>query len=248
MAVEMAPGGLGRLYSPDERDHQFLMRTAQPPEHEAALVGMATYRRGPILDQGQTGTCVAHAWRAWLNGEPIRTTQGPNPFALYDMCILNDEFPDNDKDSTDRQMGTSVRAGAKVLTNIGHVKSYLWAFTVDDVRRWVLSGQGGIVFGINWYEGLGRPDAEGIIRATGSNQGGHAIYCFGADDRNGYVYLQNSWGKDWGGWPHPKIRAQMIYRGCARLPYDDLERLLREQGEACTATEARLPVVRDVVP
>jgi hypothetical protein len=230
--------GLGRIYEPDERDRRFLMRHALA---EPVLADHRIYRRGPILDQGNSGTCVAHAWRAWQDGEPLmsRPTTGPRPFDLYDKCIVVDQWADNDHD-IERQMGTSVRAGAQVLSELGHVGSYLWAFNVDDVRRWMLSGQGGIVFGVNWYRDLGRPNEEGIIHAAGPMDGGPAIYCFGIDDRAGMVYLQNSWGEGWGGWLNPRFKNQRVYRGCARLPYEDLERLLREQGEACTAVQSRV--------
>jgi hypothetical protein len=228
--------GLGRLPEPYDRDRLYLMRAAQPSDADAPLVGLRTYHRGPIYDQGKTGTCVGHAWRSWLDGEPLRTRRGPIPFDLYDRCTVADSFPENDHD-TERVMGTSVRAGAKVLSALGHVKSYLWAFTVDDVRRWVLSGQGGVVFGLDWYSSMNEPNEEGIIRIGGRSEGGHAIYCFGADDRTGHVFLQNSWGTDWGGWPHPLFPAKKAYLGCAKLPYDDLALLLRQHGEACTATE-----------
>lgn len=237
--------GLGRIVEADDRDHRYLMRSVQPSEEEAPMVGLRTYRRGPALDQGSTGTCVAHAWRSWLDGEPLRTSKGPRPFDLYDECILADRWSDNDHDP-ERKFGTSVRAGAQVLTRLGYVKHYLWAFNTDDVRRWLLSGQGGVVFGVNWYSEMGRPDAEGFIRANGRYQGGHAIYCFGADDRQGYVFLQNSWSRDWGGWQAGPVRRR-VYKGCARLPYEDLDRLIREQGEACTAVQQQVQAVPTLV-
>jgi hypothetical protein len=231
--------GLGRRPDPDERDQRYLMRAMQPSEQEAPLVGLRVYRRGQLRDQGSTGTCVGHGWRAWMDGEPLRSKAGPDPFGLYDLFIVNDQWTDNDVDP-DRQFGTSVRAGAKVLMNLGHIKSYVWAFNIDDVRRWVLSGQGGVVLGIDWTSDMFSPSPEGVIRARGAVQGGHCVYLFGADDRQGLVYIQNSWGKEWGGWPHSRFNHMQIYRGCALLPYEDLDLLLRRQGEACTAVQMRV--------
>lgn len=225
----------GRIEHDDPRDDLYLMRAIQPSEAEAPLVGLRIYERGPILNQGQTGTCVAHAWRAWLSGEPIRTSKGPQPFDLYDRCIKIDPWPENDNDTV-RALGTSVRAGAQILSTLGHVKSYLWAFDVDDVRRWVLSGQGGVVLGTGWTSEMMQPDAEGIVRARGRSMGGHSTYLFGIDDRNGYALIQNSWGAEWGGWKHP-FTGRRVYIGCCRLPLEDLDKLIRERGEACTATE-----------
>jgi hypothetical protein len=209
------------------------MRMVQPSEAQAPLLVKKVFQRGRIYDQGQTGTCVGHGWRAWMDGEPLRTKGGPTPFELYDQFILADDFPDNDHD-TARQMGTTVRAGAKVMTTLGRMQSYLWAFHLDDVRKWILSGQGGVVFGLNWYRQMSTPDAEGIIKIGGPLDGGHSFFGFGADDASGFVMIQNSWSEGWGGWHE---HGKLVYRGCAKLPYEDLDRLLKEQGEACTAVE-----------
>lgn len=229
------PGGLGRRISVDSRDHQFLMRAVAPAV--TPLPPRMIYRRGPLLDQGKTGTCVGHAWRDWLTGAPVAIRTGPSPFAIYDAATQVDEWTDNDHD-TDRQMGTSVRAGAQVLSSLGHISTYLWAFNAEDVRQWMLGGRGGVVLGIQWLESFFTPDSEGIIRIT-TNQvaGGHALFAFGFDDHEGMIYLQNSWGKDYGGW---LVNKRPSYAGCVRLPLEDFDRLLREDGECATAIQQRV--------
>lgn len=226
--------GLGRLYDPDSRDQSFLMRTFLSVTMEPIqLAPIKIYRRGPALMQGNTGTCVGHAWRSWLDGEPIRTKLGPTPFDLYDACTKRDPWPENDND-VNREYGTSVRTAAKILAELGHIESYLWAFSLDDIRQWVLGGEGGVVLGVDWLAEMSVPSEEGIIRARGAQQGGHAIYLFGMDDMAGMAYLQNSWDRGWGGWRHSINRAR-VYAGCCKIPYEDLERLMSRRGEACTA-------------
>jgi len=237
------PGGLGRLVSKDLRDLNYLMAAARPQVFAiptAQLPIVKHYTRGPILDQGMTGCCVAFSLTAKLRGTPviINPPRGPEPFALYDRAIAVDEFTDNDHD-TERQYGTSVRAGCKVLQEMGLIDSYHWAYTVDDVLQWILGGQGGLVLGISWYSWMYNPTPEGIIRrpagAPSTLEGGHAIYAYGADRKAGLLDLQNSWGTDWGG--RLKINGERTDRGCCRLPLEELERLLSGNGEAVAIIE-----------
>jgi len=237
------PGGLGRLVAKDLRDLNHLMAAARPqvfnipPER---LPNVKHYTRSPILDQGMTGCCVAFSLTAKLRGLPVRINppRGPEPFALYDRAIAVDEFTDNDHD-TARQYGTSVRAGCKVLQGMGLIESYNWAYTVDDVLQWILSGQGGLVLGISWYSWMDQPTRDGVIRrppgSSSTLEGGHAIYAYGADRKAGFIDLQNSWGVDWGG--RLKINGERVDRGCCRLPLEELERLLNGNGEAVAIIE-----------
>ena len=122
------------------------------------------------LDQGDTGTCVGHAWRNFLRCAPLQTEKrGPSPFDIYRGCVLKDAWPDNDDESRlpdgDPRMdsGTSVRAGAQTVTDFGRLSSYVWAFSLQPAVEWVLT-HGLVVLGTNWYSSFMRPDGDGIIR------------------------------------------------------------------------------------
>src|SRR5262245_41486079 len=98
------PGGLGRLVSKDLRDLSFLMCAARPLADQTPkelLPSAKHYTRGPVLDQGETGTCTAHALVAKLRGRPVvvNPPRCPDPMALYDREIAIDEFPENDHDT-----------------------------------------------------------------------------------------------------------------------------------------------------
>lgn len=160
----------------------------------------------------------------------------PKPFDLYRKIVQVDEFSDNDAEATapdaQLQLGTSVRAGAKYLQSAGHIKQYLWAESVEDIRAWQLAGFGGIVLGINWTEQMFEPDHQGVIRYTGSVVGGHCIKTRGWKDNFEYqgstvraCRIQNSWGTSWGD------------HGFAWIIEKDLVQLLADQGEACAAVE-----------
>jgi hypothetical protein len=160
----------------------------------------------------------------------IKPTADMDPMYLYDQFIKDDEWSENDND-TERQFGTSVRAGAKHLQKTGRVKSYLWAEGVEDVRAWHLSNFGTVVLGVNWYTGMFEPDSEGYIKVSGIVEGGHCVKTTGWNDTarpGGVVYGQNSWDEDWG------------VKGRFRIRRDDLERLIMEQGEACAAVEQKV--------
>ena len=232
--------GLGRIAAEDHRDLGYPSRAESPAAAPHERRPRVIYQRGPQLSQGKTGSCVGQSWRNWLTAVPMTTTRGPSAFDIYDAATQVDEWPDNDAD-TERQFGSSVRAGAKCLSALGHIERYVWATTAEDVLAWMLTGRGGVVLGIQWSEDMFRPSAEGIIRATGPVSGGHAISAFGADEKAGMLYLVNSWGSGWGGWA---VNNGRRFAGCAKLPLEDLERLLRENGECAAAIQRRVRAPR----
>jgi hypothetical protein len=213
------PFPLGRIAAPDERDHRFLMAVVLTDEEP--FVSSISYRRGPILDQGATSSCVGHGWRAWLNGAPVRQTRGPDAFDIYHAAQENDEW-----EGTDYQ-GTSVRGGAKALAALGYIASYVWAFDELTVKRWLLTKRGGVVIGVNWYSEMFRPDAAGVLSLSGSLVGGHCVWVRGYNQPRDAYRIQNSWGSGWGQGGQAWLRAV------------DLSRLLVEGGEACCGAEVR---------
>jgi hypothetical protein len=211
--------GLGRFAAPDARDRRHLLAAALPTE--APLPRYRNYNPGPVMDQGQTSQCVGFAWRAFLHAAPLQTKSGPDAPTIYYGAQRLDEWPGEDYE------GSSVRGGAKFLQRLDHLESYLWAFNIHDVERWLLGGHGTLVLGTNWYEGMFDPDRDGRLRLTGRIAGGHAYLAYGCNRQKGIIRVQNSWGTPWG------------VSGRAYLTYDDLARLLSEDGEACTAREQR---------
>lgn len=236
---------LGRHFAPDDRDQKHILRNlvGTPPKR----VSKRWTRLSPILDQGQTGTCVGHAWEYHLLTAPIiqkKPGDKPTAFDIYDAAILLDEFPENDHD-TARQMGTSVRGGAKALQQMGLIGSYGWEFDAEGVADWVggIDAQGrftggSLVLGISFYDSMEAVDAEGFMRieATAKVIGGHALDCDELNLERGFFGGPNSWG-----YAHFGYRSRPGARpnGRWKMDFETLDRLIKEDGEAAAALELR---------
>lgn len=208
--------GLGRLPAPDHRDQLFPMRALVPeqPQKKSRF-----FQSGPILDQGQTPTCVGHAWRQWLTSAPIMTKGGPDPFTIYHEAQKVDEWPGENYD------GTSVRAGCKYLQDSGHVANYFWANDAATVRDFLLNRIGStVVIGSDWLENMFTPQ-KGFLDVSGAVAGGHAYVLVGYSEPRQAFRMVNSWGKSWG------------ENGRAWIRFADLDGLIRNGGEAVAATE-----------
>lgn len=208
---------LDRLVQFDERSRDYpIMATIEETEPRTKW-----WRHTAKLDQGREGACVGFAWSHELNAAPVEVPDITDAFAqrIYKRAQQIDEWPG------ENYSGTSVLAGAKAVQELGHLDEYRWAFGIEDVIL-TLSWHGPVVLGINWYYGMYFPDANRYIRPGGNLVGGHAIMAIAYSHEAQEIWLLNSWGPDWG------------LDGLCRIRVADLDRLLREQGEAC------VPVVR----
>ena len=181
------------------------------------------------LDQGQEGACVGFGWTGNVLSKPesVDLTKltavnipVPNDFArfIYAQAQKIDGNPAPHE-------GSSVLAGAKEMANLGLVKEYRWALSIQDVVDTLVTS-GPVVLGIDWHQGM--YDAPGgVLTVDGPIVGGHCILAHGysvkgeAFPDEGGIRLLNSWGADWGDGGHAWIRVSA------------LEHLLKTNGEAC---------------
>jgi hypothetical protein len=212
---------LGRIYSVDTRDLNFLISDRLPitvPRQMTSRYWQSNVWSG---DQGRTPMCVGYAWAHWIEDGPI-THKGPKPVIppqlIYSEAQKIDEWPGEGYD------GTSVRAGAKYLKNTGKIGSYYWAFDVNTLINTILN-VGPVVVGTNWYYGMFFPNRTARISISGPVVGGHAYVINGIDTRTRMFRLKNSWGLRWG------------IMGHAYISFDDMSRLILERGEICLAKE-----------
>jgi hypothetical protein len=178
-----------------------------------------------ILDQGSEGRCVIFGW-----GQELATS--PHRYAISDewcnqhwpLVVAQDRAMGNDFSD-----GASVLAGAKTMRMLGNVKSYHWGFGIDDVLQ-NLSRRGPVVLGINWYASMYETNELGLVRVEGELVGGHCILANGIWPKHplfkeDVVVWTNSWGSDYG------------INGRGYVTVESLDRLLREDGEACIPTD-----------
>jgi hypothetical protein len=221
--------GLGRLPAPDPNDAKFPLTAGLDPLIRAMLAAPVDatglvlpkqkyWTTGPNLDQGSTPQCVEFSWTQNLLSSPLRQKPKFTRGQLYHAAQKIDEWPGENYD------GTSVRAGVKVLQQWGYIEQYLWANKLEEVKVWILT-KGPVVFGTNWYEGMFDTDENGYLNLTGPIVGGHAFLCVGYSTVHKAFRFMNSWGRAWG------------QLGRFWLREADVERLMWEDGEVCTAVE-----------
>lgn len=196
-------------------------------------------------DQGQEGACVGFGWSHELAATPeVVPTNATIALSIYHRAQQLDQW------AGENYSGTSVLAGAKAVSelrnNIGepYLKEYRWAFGLSDLLL-ALGYHGPAVLGVNWFNNMFAPDANGYLHVSGGVAGGHCILALGVyivpkagvtapsalsdlDLDNSYVLVHNSWGSDWG------------QHGRAKISLSDIQILLdsTNDGEAC------IPVVR----
>jgi hypothetical protein len=213
--------GLGRLLAKDPRDQAFVLKAAQP---KRGVSSKTWYARG-VLDQGSTPQCVAYSGAKYLEAGPVPNKLHMPIGELYRQCQLVDEWPGENYD------GTSVRALFKVLKREGYIGEYRWAYDVDTMVNHVLSS-GPVVIGVSWFENMMTSGHRDFLMPTGDDYGGHATLIIGAnlktlcyDGSHGAFTILNSWGPRWS------------TNGRAKISFNDMQKLLDLDGEACVATE-----------
>jgi hypothetical protein len=208
----------GRLYKPDPRDNKFLMK---PNLKKAASISYRYWSVGNPLDQGATPQCVAYAGFKYLTAGPVKNVKLPfTPSQLYKFAQENDEWPGENYD------GTSVRGLFKYLNKTGYVPKYEWTFDANVLSAFILT-IGPVVVGTDWLSNMMDCPKSGILKVSGSVEGGHGYVLHGYNQTKKLFRMINSWG-DWG------------QNGKAWIHLEDFQGLLGNQGEACTATEVLL--------
>jgi len=213
-----AQKSLGWFSAEDERDYK-----AEDYLKAERTSGKAFWANPIQLDQGSEGACVGFGWTGFMNAKPIKHEHGNEMgFDVYHRARQLDEWPGED------YSGTSVRAGAKVLKERGHISAYAFTQDVETLIHFVLNN-GPTPIGVSWYEGMDRVDSEGYIYPTGSTRGGHCVIVDGVvrgvEGEVDRFRIRNSWGSSWG------------FNGRCRIKVEDLQSLLFSGGTACMAVE-----------
>ena len=222
---------LGRIYAPDERDRNHLLSFSREAQQAAENVSHRYHYHQTILDQGDSSACTGAAAWQWLDMGPIRNKNKPDFMYIYQQSQLVDEWPGEEPEI----YGSSVRASFKVMQKLGFVKRYGWAFNVETLVNHVLTVSPAIL-GTVWTRDAFKTDKHGFLHFQGSVVGGHAYAVKGAsrtircpDGSLGAIRCTQSWGRGFG------------QNGLFWISFKDLEMLIKDYGEACTAFEQLAP-------
>lgn len=217
---------LGRHVHHDSRSRAYAYPTLGLP-----IVSTVHARHTPILDQGQIGSCTGNAAVGALSCAPYWTGK-PGPFpldesgavAVYSAATRADDIPGQYPPEDTGSDGLSV---AKVLKASGVISGYQHTFSADAALRAL--GQTPILLGVAWHADMFNPDPDGRIHPTGPVQGGHEILSREVDAERERVWLDNSWGSDFG------------VAGRCWLSFEDFTVLLAEQGDVTILTPLSQP-------
>lgn len=203
---------LGRIPQFDPRSRNYpirsLLAAALPPRSY-------TWSCNQYLNQGYVSGCVGFSIAHEVVARPVAL-----PMTYDQAMTIYREAQKIDPWPGENYPGTSVLAGIKVAMGQGYYSEYRWGFSLDDLKL-AVGYRGPAVLGINWYSGMMWPDNSGVIRVQGSVEGGHAILCNGISLSRRQFRLHNSWGPNWS------------LGGDCFISFDDMDRLLHENGEAC---------------
>ena len=219
-AVHVLRGGrtyvLGRHLEPN---HEAASR-AYPAERAPALKTVTWAHHGPILDQGQLGSCTGNATVDVLMTEPIyrSTVQLDEASArqVYSQATHLDRYP-GAWPPTDT--GSNGLSAAKAAKRLGYVTSYRHAFGLAHTLAALALGP--VMVGTKWLGGMFALGPDGYLDCAGGVAGGHEYALIGLDVEHEYVVMLNSWGSGWGA------------NGTAKIRWTDLGSLLSDGGD-CT--------------
>lgn len=177
---------------------------------------MRWLRRGPVLNQGQVGSCTGQSQAGWLNSAP--SYRGPlrtetDAVAFYSWATHVDSIrgvylPD-DTGST----GPAVAKGAR---NHGVIAGWTHAFGIDHLLDALQVGPA--MVGTVWLDGMFTPDAKGLVTPSGKVAGGHEYVADEYIPDVDLIGFQQSWGR-WG------VDGRFYMRSA------DAGALLREHGD-----------------
>jgi C1A family cysteine protease len=210
---------------PDQRDMRYSLVYRVP----AKLPAKADLRPicPPVEDQGQLGSCTAHA----LTGA-LETLENMDRLPLVQMSRLFVYYNERAIEHTVAQdSGAMIRDGIKTLVKQGCCAESRWPYviskfkskpapacykdglehqitsyqridTLDQMRACLAAGFP-FVFGFTVYESfesqaVAKTGKVSMPKKTERTLGGHAVLAVGYDDKAKRFTVRNSWGPDWG--------------------------------------------------
>lgn len=217
---------LGRHVEHDDRSRAFAFSAAR----KANPLRTIHHPRYGILNQGELGSCTGNAAAGAMNTKPLhrpktRLLTQKDAVELYAIATTLDAWPGA---FPPEDTGSSGIAVAKALQQKGLITSYYWAFSVEEALSALMEAP--FITGLNWYESMDVPDANGLVKVEGQIRGGHEFEVIGFQTGRNFstsiedslVLCANSWGPNWG------------KKGRFALTVASFRQLLSEHGDVTT--------------
>lgn len=174
------------------------------------------WQGGAWLDQGNTGTCVGHAFAHRRADATVRTEGIDHDYAI-DLYVAA-------SGDTSLQEGTYAIEACRVMKQRGEISDYFWITSPEELESTLLN-RGPVCVGTNWYEDMFYPATRygnQYLNVSGPYAGGHEYVLNGIDtapdDGPAFYRMKNSWGTSWG------------KNGTARIPKNQMDDLIFSQG------------------
>lgn len=211
-----------KFSTPDPRDFKYttMLSLAKLP----AAVDLRP-KMPPIYDQGEEGSCTAHAGCAhkeFLDMKSKPRIAMSRQFLYYSERVMNGD-PGEDG-------GANMRDICTVLKNTGVCTEFLWPYGSDDMYsappkkcytdaktrkiatyyalkspqfKQCLANGFPFLFGINVPEimmsaKVAKSGILPLLKPSDNVVGGHALLCVGYDTKKDIYIIRNSWGEGWG--------------------------------------------------
>lgn len=188
--------------SPDDpRDFPFELDTAVEIPERYLVSGL-----GPVLNQGNTGTCGGHAGAGLVQWHGKRDGKGVlpvDPLRLYDLCRQVMQAPD-----PARRLGTTARTVLRVLKGsgaplrsggrAGRIATYWRVPNNETAIKQAILRHGLVLVRCDWELSWMKLPLNRVLRPpTGVRAGGHLFLIAGWDDaiNGGSFLMRNSWGR-----------------------------------------------------
>lgn len=171
----------------------------------------------PIFKQGNLGSCTGNAGAGCLSTQPFgRRLTEADAICIYSEATKIDSirgfYPPEDT-------GSSGLAVMKALKKSRLISGYNHAFSLDQLLRALTLGPG--ILGMSWLSDCDNPDEKtGRVHYRGSLRGGHEVVLSGIDAEKKLVWMDNSWGEDWG------------FGGSFCMSFADMKKVLKDRGDA----------------